>query len=207
MKKKRQLIFIDILEANKSNKKYLDQSLSVNNLSNSKQQPRIVELRSDQEDPKHSGDSSTAQPIIEEPDDPPAIRHSQSDQQLANESGAQAQQPFFARHPHFHRPFIPMQAGFFHQARFPTAGVGYAYPHPHFMHQFHPMMSSQGILIELVDNLHQATSPTNDQQTQLYMVTMNGQRLIMNQTQVTQLVNQVYQRLSLENQQAFVFYQ
>lgn len=76
---------------------------------------------------------------------------------------------------------------------------------PHLLHQYHPMMSAQGILIEAMDDAEpniNASDGTNGsmngaQQT-LYMVTVNGQRLIMNEGQVKQLVTEVYQRQAVQ---------
>lgn len=88
-------------------------------------------------------------------------------------------------HLHFHQPFIFQ---------------------PHLLHQYHPMMSAQGILIEVMDDndlSHQTphggmNGAMNATEESLYMVTINGQRYIMNEAQVRQLVTEVYQRQAVQ---------
>lgn len=118
-------------------------------------------------------------------------------------------------------------AAYFQQQRRVSNGYAYAHNHPHFhMHQhafypqtfqqYHPMMSAQGILIEIMDNDETSNTGVNgahqsrnsvDAQEALYMVTINGQRYIMNEAQVTQLVTEVHQheahQRNLQQQQFF----
>jgi hypothetical protein len=90
--------------------------------------------------------------------------------------------------------------------------------HPHFIHQYHPMMAAQGILIEIMDDAD-LNNPTldgingtmNSVQESLYLVTVNGQRYIMAEGQVRQLVTEVHQRQAyqenLQQQQQQYFQQ
>jgi hypothetical protein len=110
-------------------------------------------------------------------------------------------------------------AAYFHQQQgFPNTFM-YAHHHPHLhmhqqqffypylIHQYHPMMSAQGILIEIMDDTDGVNGAMNGAQESLYMVTANGQRYIMNEEQVRQLVTQVYQgqihQENLQQQQQF----
>ena len=89
-----------------------------------------------------------------------------------------------------------------------------AHAHQSFIHQYHPMMSAQGIFIELLDN-ETNTDPNGngtqsgtsenpaEVQPQLYLVTINGQRQVMNEDQVRQLIAEVQQ----QQQQAYQNYQ
>lgn len=97
-------------------------------------------------------------------------------------------------------------AAYFHQQPGAPNGLGFAQPHahlhmhqpflfqPHLLHQYHPMMSAQGILIEIMDDQEPHMNTTNGNHQSMYMVTINGQRLIMNESQVRQLVTEVHQR-------------
>ena len=118
-------------------------------------------------------------------------------------------------------------AAYFHQQRqaYPN---GYLHPNhhphlhmnqPHFYHpnlfqHYHPMMSARGILIEIMDDVDPANytsdgvnGSTNAAPETLYMVTMNGQQFVMNEEQVRQLVTEVYQQQTyqenLQQQQHF----
>jgi len=95
---------------------------------------------------------------------------------------------------------MPQQQQFYH-----------AQPHVHFIHQYQPMMAAQGILIELIDHEEAknllasgANSSLNDNQVnganidaiqgQLYLITMNGQRYIMNEEQIRHYANEFQQQ-------------
>lgn len=192
-------------DSNKVNKIHQDQSSS-----STKKHPRIVELNGDQDSSKGL-ERNTTVPIIEEPDDPPKIIRSQSaDAQNQDEFDEARQRAYFAQQRRFQRPFFPMAHPFYQHGFHPN---GFAHGHPHqFQHQHYPMAFGQGVLIELVDETTTHPSMNNNayhQQTnqQLYMVTMNGQRVVMDEQQVIKLVNDLYQRQNQENQAAFVFYQ
>ncbi len=188
------------------------------------QHPRIVEISEDNDEFTSAADSSSPKPIVEEPDDPPIIRRSQSDPNHSNYQ--QRQTPLFFFHQAHIRPaVVTMSAGsaaaYFHhqQQRFPNTFM-HAQRHPHLhthqpfifqshlLHQYHPMMSARGILIEIMDDTdvnnntpEGVNGPINGTQGSLYMVTMNGQRYIMNEGQVKQLVTEVYQRQALQDLQ------
>ena len=217
-------VVVDILDPNKFNSARLDQSSSRNRATGP--QPRIVEVKGD-EGNNTAGDSTSPQPIVEEPDDPPTIRRSPSDPNdyfpphphphphpfffqppppvMTMSAGSaaayfqqQQQQPgfpnanmFAPHHPHHHHPHVHM-----HQPHF---------MHPHFLHQYHPLMSARGILIEIIDEAdphnqppHGVNGPMDDAQDSLYMVTVNGQRYVMSEDQVRQLVTEVHQRQSYQ---------
>jgi hypothetical protein len=112
----------------------------------------------------------------------------------------------FMYNQHHVHPHMPQQQ-FFHP-----------HQHPNFIHQHNPMMAAQGILIEVLDN-EEAKNLTNNEansllndistngasseaQEKLYLVTINGQRYIMNEEQVTQYVAEV-QRQHFHQQQQF----
>ena len=82
----------------------------------------------------------------------------------------------YAQH-HHHHPHLHM-----HQQHF---------VYPHFINQYHPMMFARGILIEIMDDLEVQNGANGES---LYMVTANGQRLIMTEDQVRLFVNEIYQR-------------
>jgi hypothetical protein len=117
----------------------------------------------------------------------------------------------YPQQPQVH-PHIPQQQ-FFH-------------PHPqlHFIQQYYSMMAAQGILIEVIDreeannlittgvhspSLPNAT-PTNgvrfNTQEQLYLVTMNGQRFVMTEDHIRQIVTDIQQQQQQHFQQQ-QFYQ
>lgn len=86
------------------------------------------------------------------------------------------------------------------------------HPHAHsqahaqaFIHQFYPMMSAQGILIEVIENdginhvnENGANISMNENSTeipeQLYLVTINGQRQVMTEDQIRRLVADIHQQ-------------
>ncbi|UJR33229.1 hypothetical protein I4U23_020684 [Adineta vaga] len=189
--------------------------------------PLIVELGPD-EDSNDTPDPSSPKPIIEEPDDPPKIHRSQSDAYdyipppvLTMPVGAAA--AFFHQHhqQQQRRQGIPEEFIQAHQQQ------QHMHPGPMFyqpgVQHYHPMMSAQGILIEAMDDIDPSsfsadgvngTSDTNgtdgtngNAQEAYYMVTMNGQRFVMNEAQVRQLVTEVYQQQAyqenLQQQQHF----
>ncbi|CAF2146116.1 unnamed protein product [Rotaria magnacalcarata] len=198
--------------------------------------PRIVELSADHVEQNGATGASSSQPIVEEPDDPPAIRRSNSDIEQNNYQQQQYNQPYIFNSANIPQTVLTMQAGtaaaFFQQhhqeqqqqqQQYPNA---YMYPyhhHPH-MHinqqpvfyppmfqQYYPMMSAQGILIEIMDDeepknansneVNGSTSGTNHTTKELlFMVTVNGQRYIMNEAQVIQLVTDVYQQQNYQTQ-------
>ena len=104
------------------------------------------------------------------------------------------------------------------------------HPHPqlHFIQQYYSMMAAQGILIEVIDkeeannlittgvhspSLPNAT-PTNgvrfNTQEQLYLVTMNGQRFVMTEEHIRQIVTDTQQQQQQQQhfqQQQQHFYQ
>ena len=100
-------------------------------------------------------------------------------------------------HVHHHHPQMNQQ--FYHQQT-PTS----------FIHQYYPMMSAQGIMIEVIDN--ETISNINENglnvsmnenshepQEQLYLVTINGQRQVMTEDQIRQLVTDVHQQQLYQN--------
>ena len=223
---------IGILDPNKFNSARLNQSSSRNRATGP--QPRIVEVNGD-EGNNTPTDSTSPQPIVEEPDDPPRIQRSPSDP-----SDYFPPQP--PPHPFFFQPppVMTMSAGsaaaFFHQQQQQQQGFAnpmFAAPprpppppphhhhhhhhhphahmhqphvmHPSFVHQYHPMMSAQGILIEFIDDAdpqnqpHGVNGPMDGPQDSLYVVTMNGQRYVMNEDQVRQFVTEVHQRQSFQD--------
>jgi hypothetical protein len=114
-------------------------------------------------------------------------------------------------------------AAYFQQQRqgFPN---GFLHPnqqnvfHPNLFQHFHPMMTARGILIEAMEDIDLSnftadgvSGSTNGANLgvleTLYLVTMNGQQYVMNEEQVTQLVSEVYQQQTyqenLQQQQLF----
>jgi hypothetical protein len=191
------------------------------------QHPRIVEISEDNDEFTNATDSSSPKPIVEEPDDPPIIRRSQSDTNHNNYQ--QRQTPlFFFHQAHIHPAVVTMSAGsaaaYFQQQQQQQQGFPNTFMHtqhhphlhahqpfifqPHLLHQYHPMMSARGILIEIMDDTdvnnntpNGVNGPMNGTQGSLYMVTMNGERYIMNEGQVKQLVTEVHQRQALQDLQ------
>lgn len=110
-------------------------------------------------------------------------------------------------HPHHVHPHMSQQQ-FFH-------------PHQqsHYTQQFHPTMSAPGILIEVIENEEAKNGTTNgtdpspnenstngaksDAQEAAYMVTINGQRYVMNEEQVTQYIGEVHRQQQQQQQQHF----
>ncbi|CAF4234969.1 unnamed protein product [Rotaria socialis] len=200
--------------------------------------PRIVELSEDHVEQNGATHASSPQPIVEEPDDPPAVRRSNSDIDQGNYQQQQYNQPYIFNSANIPQTVLTMQAGtaaaFFQlhhqqqqqqqQQQYPNTYM-YAHhhhhPHMHMHHQpvfyppmfqqYYPMMSAQGILIEIMDdeeaknaNSNEANGPTHDTnhaaKELLFMVTVNGQRYIMNEAQVIQLVTDVYQHQNYQVQ-------
>lgn len=187
------------IDPNKFNGPSLNQSQSTTDGSRN-QHPRIVEIEDD-----GVRDYST-EPIIEEPDDPPKIHRSQT-QPTQTQSQQQYPRPFFFTQAHLQPTVYAMTPG--------TAAAYFQHQqalhhhqqlpfHPHLLHQYHPMMFAQGILIEFMDDYdqNQHMYPNiNGTHESLYMVTTNGQRHIMTEGQVQQLLNEVYQREQFQQQQ------
>ncbi len=218
------------IDPGKNNSVRVDQNLTKNG--SSRQNTRIVEVGSDS-DEHHSatGSSPSTKPIIEEPDDPPLHRSSESETNHESHQHQYYPHSFLHNHAHIHQPFFAMHnPAYYHQHQaFPNAFV-YAHhhhhphvhahipqqqffhpqPHAHFIHQYHPMMAAQGILIEILDNEEAnnltgngvssalgepSTNGTNSNaQEQLYLITMNGQRYVMNEEQITQYIAQIQQQ-------------
>lgn len=65
------------------------------------------------------------------------------------------------------------------------------------------MMSTPGILIEIIDEPPTGTGPRSAGQEQYYMVSMNGHRHVMNEAQVVQLLEQVRQQENYQQQPFF----
>jgi hypothetical protein len=217
------------IDPNKNNSVRVDQNLSKNG--SSRQNSRIVEIDSDS-DEHHSttGSSSSAKPIIEEPDDPP-LQRSQKPEAIYEPhlhqfyphsfvpNHAHIQQQLFAMHnPAYYHQHQAFQNGFLYahhhhphvHAHIPQQQFFHAQPQAHFIHQYHPMMAAQGILIEIIDN-EQANNLTGNgvssamgdtgtngtytnAQEQLYMITMNGQRYVMSEEQLRQYIAQIQQQ-------------
>ena len=193
----------------------------------SSQHARIVEVAADSEEANRTSDLSSPKPIVEEPDDPPIIRSSHSETHHNNQHEQRNNYRYFANQPHIPSTVYTMPAdvaaAYFYQQQqgLPNAFMYAHQPnlhmhqhphffHPHLIHQYYPMMSAQGILIEIMDDaqtnvfsrngIHNSMNGVNfGVQEPLYLVTMNGQRYIMNEREVRQLVIEVYQR---ENYQA-----
>jgi hypothetical protein len=202
----------------------------------------IVELDSDNEEPDSTLDpslsSSAAHPIIEEPDDPPAVRKPEPDNKQNGYRSHPYSHAFVYSNAHMRPPVFTMPANAYYHPQYQQQAYsnGYMYAHPHvhthmpqaqfyhhphahqhasFFHQYHPMMSAQGILIEVLDteqttNVNGADASINansgEDQEQLYLITMNGQRQVMTEDQVRQLMIEVHQQQmyqSYQQQQQF----
>ncbi|CAF0743057.1 unnamed protein product [Rotaria sp. Silwood1] len=178
-------------------------------LESSDQQPRIVEVHNDHNEAHDTTDSSSTKPIVEEPDDPPLLRKSQSDTNHDTHPQERNNRFFFSQ-AHFRPTVFAMPAAaaaayLQQQQRYPN-GYVYAQHHPHyymhhpqFFQQYYPMMSAQGVLIETMDENEPTHATVNGsmngaQDPSLFAVTINGQRYIMNEGQVIQLVGEVYQQ-------------
>ena len=186
------------------------------------QNPRIVEVATDNDELNGTANLSSPKPIVEEPDDPPIIRRSRSEARH-NNYHEQRNNYRYA----FNQPYIPstiytmpadVAAAYFHQQqqRFPNPFMYAHRPnlrmdqhprffHPHLIHRYYPMMSAQGILVEIMDDaqindfnqngIHSSMNGVNfGAQGPLYLVTIHGQRYIMNEGQVRQLMTEAYQR-------------
>jgi hypothetical protein len=206
-----------------------------------RQNARIVEIGSDTDEPDSStGSVSSTKPIVEEPDDLPSYRKSDSDIFHENHQHQNYPPSFFHNNMHIHQPIFTMpSAAYYHQQQaFPNPFAythnhvhphipqqQFFHPHQHqnFIHQHQPMMSAQGILIELLDN-EEAKNLTNNEvnsslndtstngasseaQEKLFLVTIHGQRYIMNEEQVTQYVAEVQRQQQLQQQQQQHFHQ
>ncbi|CAF4184912.1 unnamed protein product, partial [Adineta steineri] len=113
----------------------------------------------------------------------------------------------YPQHPiHPTHPQMPQQQ-FFHAAH------PQVQPNIHFMNQYYPMMAAQGILIEAIEHeeannllANGVTSPSQSNDTSttgglrfdgrenLYLVTMNGQRFIMTEEYIKQIVLEIQQQ-------------
>ncbi len=234
------MLILNKIDPDKSNSVRAGQNLTRN--ASSRQNTRIVEVGSES-DEHHSvtGSSPSTKPIIEEPDDPPL--HRPSDSEPNHEAHQQQYYPhsFLHNHAHIHQPFFAMHNTAYypqHQA-FPNAFVYahhhphhhhvhahipqqqffHAQPHAHFIHQYHQMMAAQGILIEVLDNEEANNLTANgvtsalgetstnggnwNAQEQLYLITMNGQRYVMNEEQIRQYITQIQQQQNFHQQQHF----
>ena len=215
--------FDHISDPNKANSARLDQRSLKHTTSSS--HPRIVEVNGD-EGSNGASDPSSPQPIIEEPDDPPAIRRTQSETNANDYYPQQRPSPFFFNAAHMQPPVFAMSAGsaaaYFNRPQgFPRPPMHHPHSHPQmhqqhfvhpqFIHQYHPMMSAQGILIEMMDEPdvynHTPNGHMNGADDSLYMVTANGQRIIMTEEQVRLLLHNVHQQQTyqenLQQQQQF----
>ncbi|CAF0748451.1 unnamed protein product [Rotaria sordida] len=197
----------------------------------SDQQSRIVEVNNDQDTVYDTADSSSTRPIVEEPDDPPLLRKSQSATNHDADQHDHNNHRYFYSQGNFRPTVFAMPAGaaaaYFQQQqqqRFPN-GFMYAHPpphyhvhpppiiHPHLLPQYYPMMSAQGILVEIMDDAEPdafiPNGPMNGGASDpgLFMVTISGQRYIMNEAQVMQLVGEVYQQQGYQGNQQQQFQQ
>jgi hypothetical protein len=160
----------------------------------------------------HSSSLSSTQPIVEEPDDPPAIRRSHSDVQTDRRSDSSMAHEFSNNRAYVRPSTMPLPtvvAFFEQQSNIPFTYAHVHQPYQHVFHQYHPMMSGQGILIEIIDTpeMNDSNRTHANRHEQIYMVTMNGQRVIMNERQVKQLVVDAYQRQLYQSQQQQQFFQ
>jgi hypothetical protein len=203
-----------------------------------RQNAQIVELDSDTDEQNSVTDSSSpSKPIVEEPDDPPLYRKSDSDTMHKNHQHQHYPHSFFHNNSHIHQPIFNMPTGaYYHQHQaFPNAFV-YAHHQPHhvhphmsqqqffhphshlhFIHQNYSTMAAQGILIEVIDNeevknligngvnssLNETSTnaASSDTQEQFYLVTINGQRYVMNEEQVKLYVTEVQKHQQQQQQQ------
>ncbi|CAF0871748.1 unnamed protein product [Adineta steineri] len=191
--------------------------------------PKIVELSPDDEESHNEVDASSPKPIIEEPDDPPKIRKSQSHTPRNNfQHYPPHGHPFFFSQGHVAPAVMTMPAGtaaaFFHthhqqqqrrqgipeefiHAQHPNIHPGHVL-HPHLFQQYNPMMTARGILIEVMDDVDPtqfssdgANGAPFDANEGIFMVSINGQRYVMNESQVRQLVTEVYQQQAYQETQ------
>ena len=206
------MILIYEIDPNKINSSPADQSSTINAFS--RRSTRIVEIDSDSDENHTARDSSpSGKPIIEEPDDPPLLRRAQHSE-MNSDTHRQQFYPhaFFHHHAHVHPQMYAMSnAAYYHQA-FPQAYVYAHHPHvhahtsqqqqqqfvhpqTHFIHQYYPMMNAHGIVVELLDN-DEGNNTTGNGVTseQLYLMTMNGQRYVMNEEQIRQYIAQIQQQ-------------
>ena len=178
----------------------------------SDQHPQIVEVNGDNNEYNGARDSSSY-PIIEEPDDPPKIQRSRTDPPDNNYQQQQHPQGIFYNPARIRPSVFPIPATFFHQLHqnFPNAFT-YAHRshHPNLhMHQqafqqYNPLMYAQAVIVEELDDAQRRNLTPDllnqlmngnyvDPQEPLYIVTYRGQRSIMNEGQITQLVYQISQ--------------
>ncbi|UJR13956.1 hypothetical protein I4U23_000959 [Adineta vaga] len=133
------------------------------------------------------------------------------------------QQPYantymYPQHPmHQFHPQMPQQQ--FYQAHAQQPQQPQQHPNIQFFNQYYSMMAAQGILIEVIDpeeannlmaNGVTAPSQSNDNSTNssrfdgqenLYLVTMNGQRFIMTEEYIRQIVVEIQQQQQQQQQQ------
>lgn len=93
-----------------------------------------------------------------------------------------------------------MSAAYFHQHHavpptFVFSPYQTQFVHPQFLQHYHQYLTGQGILIEIMDEneMMMTNQPT------LYLVTINGQRMIMNENQVRQLLMEIQQRQQMQS--------
>jgi hypothetical protein len=193
-----------------------------------RQYPRIVELDLDADEQNNEADSDTEYTNYRQQHYPHAFFYNNSHVRQPvftmpnNASTAyyhqQQQQGFpnafmYAHHHHHAHPHMPQQQ--FYQP--------HQHAYPQFAHQYHPMMAAQGILIEVIDeeeptnpagngvnpSTNETTAPSAnvDSQETLYLVTMNGQRYVMNKDQIMQFATEMYQQQIYHNHQQQHFQQ
>ncbi|CAF3142087.1 unnamed protein product [Rotaria socialis] len=234
-----------LINPNKFNAIRTNQNLMRNG--SSRQNPRIIEVGSDTDDQNSYTSSSTpTKPIVEEPDDPPLLRNQDSDGMHKDHLHQHYPHGFAYNNSHIRQSMFTMPpaaaAAYFHQQQVFPNGYTYAHhhhhnhhhhinqnmpyqqffhlhphPHPQFIHQYYPMMSAQGILIELIDNEDAKTLAANgvklstnetsnndlntEDQIQLFLITMNGQKYVMTEEQIKQFVVEVHQQQQQHLQQ------
>lgn len=179
-----------------------------------------MEIDSDSDEHHSVADSSSSsgKPIVEEPDDPPLQRRTSNSETYFDTHRHQSYpHVFFQNHAHVHPQMFAMSnAAYYHQPHqhqvFPHAYVYAHHPHvhahtsqqqfvhpqTHFIHQYYPMMTAHGIVVEVLDNDEannaNANGATSDAHEQLYLITMNGQRYVMNEEQIKQYIAQIQQQ-------------
>ncbi|CAF1933706.1 unnamed protein product [Rotaria magnacalcarata] len=195
----------------------------------------------------YTSSSAPTKPIVEEPDDPPLLRNQDSDEMHENHLHQHYPHGFSYNNSHIRQSMFTMPpaaaTAYFHQQQVFPNGYTYAHhnhhhhhhhhinqnmpyqqffhphphPHPQFIHQYYPMMSAQGILIELIDNEDAKTLAANgvklstnetsnndlntEDQIQLFLITMNGQQYVMTEEQIKQFVVEVHQQQQQHFQQ------
>lgn len=201
------MILICKIDPNKIKSTRADQNPTINAFS--RRSTRIVELDSDSDDNHSATDSSpSGKPIIEEPDDPPLLRRApNSETNFDTHQHQSYPHAFFHHHAHVHPQMYAMpNVAYYHQhpayvyAHHPhvhthTSQQQFVHPQTHFIHQYYPMMNAHGIVVEMIDN-EEANNATGNGTTseQLYMITMNGQRYVMNEEQIRQYIAQIQQQ-------------